>query len=333
MTKLRRAFACLALAAILPAAGLSAQAITLKMAANVPANSPWDLGLKRLASEFARVSGGRVKLVFPQTAHVASESDILQKMRLGFDGALFTTYGLAEIDPDIFALSIPTFIRNDAEFDAVMTAVEPLIRSRLEDRYVILAISKGGWIRYFSKVPIQYPEDVAKLRVSIDPSDTKVVKLMQSMGARVVQGSTADFLLQVNSNVVDAACSSPIYIASLWSQLRGKVAYMSGYKVAPFLGAIVFNKASWNKVPAELRPELEKVVRDMSKQITLDTAKLEEDAIASLDGIKILPVPSDSAERWASALEQRRKGVISEMFSAEMLKTMDDALAKARKAK
>jgi TRAP-type C4-dicarboxylate transport system substrate-binding protein len=333
MIRSRRAIACLVLAALLPLAGLSAQTVTLRMAANVPANSPWDLGLKRLASEFARVSGGRVKLVFPQTAHVSSEMDTIQKMRLGVDGALFTTYGMALLDTDIFALSLPTLIRSDEEFDAVLGAVTPLIKSRLEDRYVILAIAKGGWLRFFSRTPIVYPEDIEKTRISIDPSDTKVVKLMQSMGARVIQGSTADFLLQVNSNAVDATCASPIYIASLWSQLRGKVAYMSGYRVSPFIGAVVFNKSSWDKVPADLRPQLEKVVQDIAGQISLDTAKLESDAIASLDGIKALPPPADSTEKWARALEQRRKGVIADMFSAEMLETMDAALAKVRKSK
>jgi TRAP-type transport system periplasmic protein len=333
MILLRRAAIALAFAVSLPFAGLSAQAITLKMATNAPANSPWDIGLKRLAAEFARVSGGRVKLAFPQSAHVSTESDMIQKMRLGLDGALLTSYGLAELDPDILALSIPSFIRSDAEFDAALAAVEPLIRSKIEDRYVVLAINKGGWIRYFSKSPIEYPEDVAKLRISLDPTDTKVVKLMQSVGARVIMGTTSDFLLQINSNAVDATCASPIFIASLWSQLRGKVAYMSGYKVAPFIGSIVFNKASWERVPAELRPQLEQVVRDMAKQTSLDSAKLEADAIASLDGIKVPPVPADSMDRWADALAQRRKTVIADMFSAEMLDVMDAALAKVRKSK
>jgi TRAP-type C4-dicarboxylate transport system substrate-binding protein len=333
MTRSRQKLACILLAAVLPLAALQAQTVTLRMAANVPANSPWDIGLKRLAAEFAKASGGRVKLVFPQTAHVATEADMLQKMRLGFDGALLTSYGMAQLDPDVLALSIPTFIRDDAEFDAVLAAVEPLFRSRIEDRYVMLAIAKGGWIRYFSREPITYPEDIEKLRISIDPSDTKVVKLMQSMGARVVTGTTADFLLQMNSNVVDATCCSPIYIASLWSQLRGKVAYMSGYRVSPFIGAVVFNKASWNKVPAELRPQLEGILRDTATKISLDTAKLEADAIASLDGIKIRNAPADYADRWTAALAQRRKTVISGMFSAEMLDRMDAALAKARSAK
>jgi TRAP-type transport system periplasmic protein len=331
MIKLRDAALALALAAF--AAGLSAQSITLKMAANAPAGSPWDLGLRRLAAEFDRVSAGKVKISFPQSAHVATESDMIQKMRLGVDGALLTTYGLAELFPDSLALSMPSFIRDDAEFDAVLEAVGPLIKAKLGDRYVVLALSKGGWIRYFSKTPVAYPADLAKLRISIDPGSDKVIQLMESVGARTVKGTTADFLLQVNSNAVDATCVSPIYIASLWSQLRGKIAYMSGFQVAPFIGAIVFNKASWEKVPAELRPQLEQVVLDMAKKISLDSAKLEADAMASLDGIKTTPQGADAAAKWAEVIAQRRSGLIAKMFSAEMLDAMDAALAKARKSK
>jgi len=193
---LRNTALALLLAAI--GSGAAAQTITLRMAANVPANSPWDLGLKRLASEFDRVSGGKVKIVFPQSVRVATESDVIQKMKLGIDGALLTTYGIAQLYPDSLALSMPSFVRNDAEFDAVLEAIRPLFEQRLSDRYVILAIARGGWIRYFSRGPVVYPSDLAKIRVSIAPEDDKVMRLMQSVGSRTVKGDTAAFLLQMN---------------------------------------------------------------------------------------------------------------------------------------
>jgi len=329
----RNAALALCLAVLASAAGLSAQTLTLKMAANVPANSPWDLGLKRLAAEFDRVSAGRVKIVFPQSAHIATESDTIQKMRLGLDGALFSTYGLAELYPDSLALSLPGFIRDDAEFDAVLAAVEPLFKEKLSDRYALLAISKAGWVRYFSRSPIVYPSDLADLRISIDLGNEKVIKLLESLRARTLAGTMADFLLRVNSNTVDATLESPIYIASLWSQLRGKLAYMSSFKVAPFVGALVFNKSSWDKVPAELQPKLEQVVRDMAIQIGLESDKLEAEAIASLDGIKSPPETDDAKAKWAQAIVERRSGLIAQMFSADILDSMDTALAKARKTK
>ena len=94
----------LALGAFLPA-----QTITLRMAAYVPANSPWDIGLKRLAADFDRISGGSVRIVFPQSVRVSDESDVIQKMHFGVDGALLTTFGIAELYPDSLALSMPSF--------------------------------------------------------------------------------------------------------------------------------------------------------------------------------------------------------------------------------
>lgn len=335
---IRRASLALCAASILaagPAARVCAAPLTLKMAANVPANSPWDLGLKRLAADFDKVSGGQVKLVFPQSVRVSGESDIIQKMRLGIDGALLTTMGMAELYPDTLALSLPSFVRNDAEFDAVLEAITPLVRRKLSDRYELLALSRGGWVRYFSRQPVVYPEDLAKMRVSVDPVDEKVARLMQSLGARTVKGDIGAFLLQLNSNAVDVAFLSPILIGSLWSQVRGKIGYMSSIQVSPFIGAVVFNKSSWAKVPADLKPKLEAVLADTAKRISEDSAKLEAEAIAAMrkDGLKLADSPPDAVAKWDSVIGSRRETLIASMFSADMLDAIDAALIKTRSGK
>ena len=143
----------------------------------------------------------------------------------------------------------------------------------------------------------------------------------------------SDFILRVNSRAVDATCESPIYIAALWSQLRGKIGYMSSFKVAPFVGAIVFNKSSWDKVPLELRTPLAKATQGIADAISLDSAKLEADAIASLDGIQVPPEPADASEKWSEVFAQWRSDLLPRMFSADILDTMDAALAKARHSK
>jgi TRAP-type transport system periplasmic protein len=326
---------CLILSLFAAGGSAIAAPLTLKMAANVPTNSPWDLGLKRLAADFDRVSGGQVKLTFPQSVRVSGESDIIQKMRLGIDGALLTTMGFAELYPDSLALSLPSFVRNDAEFDAVLEAITPLVKQKIGDRYELLDFSRGGWIRTFSRQPIRYPEDLAQMRVSVDPVDEKVAKLMQSLGARTVKGDLGAFLLQLNSNSVDSIFVSPVYAASLWSQLRGKISYMSSFRVSPFIGAVVFNKSSWAKVPAELRPQLEEVLRENAVRISADSAKLEDDAIAAMrkDGLKTPETQADTTRRWDAVIMSRRDGLIASMFSADMLGAIDSALAKVRAGK
>ncbi|MBL8965990.1 MAG: TRAP transporter substrate-binding protein DctP [Spirochaetaceae bacterium] len=323
--------AALAAALVLAAAPLFAQ-LELKVAAYVPANSPWDLGLKRLAADFDRISGGKVRLVFPQSLKAADESDIIRKMRIGVDGALLTTMGIAELHPDSLALALPSLFRNDAEFDAALAKVEPLIRAKLSDRYVMLTIARGGWVRFFSKAPMTYPEDLGRMRMSVSPNDEKFQRLFQSIGTRTVKGTMPELTLQLSSNAVDAFYLSPVLVASLWSQYRGKVLYMSPFRVAPFIGAVVFTKQAWDKVPAEFRPRLEEATREAARRMAADSAKLEEEAIAGLlkDGLSLSPSPADAEARWSAVYTERRNGLVASMFSEEFLKTLDDAIAPLR---
>jgi len=340
MTSLK-SFALAALITALFGAGigtavpLEAQTITLRMAAYVPANSPWDLGLKRVAADFDRISGGTVRIVFPQSVRVSDESDVIQKMRLGVDGALLTTFGVAELYPDSLILSMPSLIHNDKEFDAVLTDIVPLIRAKLSDRYVVLAIGRGGWVRYFSKRPIVYPEDLAGLRMSVNPTDEKVSRLLQTVGVRPVKGDMAAMLLQLNSNAVDAFYLSPIFTASLWSQYKGKISYMSSFRVSPFIGAIIFNRASWERIPADLRPKLQEDAETVAAQMAEQSSTLEDQAVAALlkDGVIMPSAPADADRRWDEAIRQHGSSLIASMFSADILNTVDAALARVRGGK
>ncbi|HUW41824.1 MAG TPA: TRAP transporter substrate-binding protein DctP [Rectinemataceae bacterium] len=329
----------LALAALLAAifaatlaAPLSAQTITLRMAAYVPTNSPWELGLRRIAADFDRISGGSVRIVFPQSVRVSDESDIIQKMRFGIDGALLTTYGIAQLYPDSLALSMPTLIRNDREFDAVLRAIVPLIKEKIGDRYVVLAVAKGGWVRFFSKRPIVYPEDLVGMRMSVNPDDTKVTRLLESAGVRTVKGDLSALLLQLNSNAVDAFYLSPVFTASLWSQFKGKVSYMSSFRVSPFIGAIVFNRSSWDRIPAELRGRLQADVQQVAEKMAADSETIENQAIAALlsDGMTMPEAPADSDSRWNDFMRQRASGIIASMFSPDILAAIDSALEQVR---
>jgi TRAP-type C4-dicarboxylate transport system substrate-binding protein len=328
-------FLALILAALGAALPLAAQTITLRMAAYVPANSPWELGLRRIAADFDRISGGTVKIVFPQSVRVSDESDVIQKMRFGIDGALLTTYGIAQLYPDSLAISMPTLIRNDKEFDAVLAAITPLIKEKIGDRYVVLAIARGGWVRFFSKQPIIYPSDLEGMRMSVNPDDTTVTRLFESAGVRTVKGDLSALLLQLNSNAVDAFYLSPVFTASLWSQFKGKVSYMSSFRVSPFIGAVIFNRSSWDRIPADLRAKLQDATQAVAAQMAADSAALENKAIAALldDGIVMPAAPADSDKRWNDFMRQRASGIISSMFSPDILSTIDTALTQVRGGK
>lgn len=327
---MRRSIAALVLAlAIFPLAG---QTLTLRLAAYVPANSSWDIGLKKLAAEFERISAGRVRLAFPQSLKGASESDIIQKLRLGLDGALLTSSGLAELYPDSLAVSMPTVVTDDGELNAVIEAIEPLLADKLSDRYVVLALTKAGWIRYFSKTPVVTPDDLSKLRVSVPLGDDTIQRLFQSLGCRTVRGDFSALFLQLSSNAVDVFYTSPIFVSGLWSQFKGKVSYISPFRASPYLGALVFSRQSWERVPAALRPKLEEAARNIAREMSAEGERMEAEAVNELlrAGILMPPYPPEAEKAWREVYAERRRGLIGELFSSEMLSTIDAALARAR---
>src|SRR5882724_10605446 len=81
------------LASAVPAPGL-----TIKLGSLAPAASPWELGLKRVAAEWERISDGRVTVKIYAGGIAGDEPDMLRKVRIGaLNAALVTVTGLQSI--------------------------------------------------------------------------------------------------------------------------------------------------------------------------------------------------------------------------------------------
>jgi len=320
--------ASLALAPI----AVGAQVVTLRFAANVPVNSPWDLGLRKLAAEWSTITGGRVRLTFPQSIRNASEEDILQKMHFSIDGAILTATGLATIYPDSLVLSMPSVIKNEKEFDAVLASFVPLIRSKIADRFELVTMNKAGWIRFFSNQPIQRPADLRKLRIAVGADQEKIARIFKSEGVRTVNADLGSIVLLLNSNGLDAFYTSPIFVATLWSQFRKTISDASSFRVAPFFGVVLFSRESWSRVPDDLKPALIAAAEKMGTQISMDTDRLETEALASMtrDGLRVAPLSPDDEKSWQILYAEERKNLLPELYSREVLSQLDKALGTVR---
>lgn len=312
---------------------VGAQTITLQVAAAVPVNSPWDQGLRKIAAEWAAISGGRVRLAFPRSMANASQSDILQKMRLSLDGGLIETSGLYQLDPDFLYLSMPTVIRSEAEFEAVAKALTPVMARRFEGRYEVVTFAQGGWLRFFSNRALSVPSDIAGLRIGVSEDQEALIRFMQALGARTVKSDASTVLLQFNSNALDVGYTSPIVVATLWSQYRRSVTHMSGFRISPFFGALLINRRSWERVPAELRPALKDAADRVAAEIARDAFKLEDQAIASMtkDGLQVPPMSEAQRDEWSELFTgPRMRDLLSAWFSADFRRAVDAAVAELR---
>lgn len=328
MTRMIKAACLLAIIAI--SSGAYAQEIVLEIGSTAPANSPWDIGVRKIAAEWSRVSGGKVKVVFPKSVAGSSQEDLIQKLKFSLDGAVLDTTGLGFIERDALLLSMPSVIRDDADWDLALRSAVPLIQAKVADRYVIVGVAKAGWVRFFSNKPIERPDDLKNLRMGVSRNMDALTRLFQSLGSRTVLADSSSTYLQFSSGSMDAMYSSPLFVAALWSQYRRVVTHMSALKVAPFFGSVVLTKRAWERIPESLRPALREAAERVSAEIGAETAKLEDEAIASMikGGLKVPSLDSDEKKAWDALYAEKMRPVIDELYSPAFVAAVFKALGR-----
>ena len=158
------------------ASPLSADALTVKLGTVAPEGSPWHDGLLEIASEWQRISGGKIKVRIYPGGVAGDEQDLLRKIRIGqLHAATLTKSGLFALAPEIDLVAFPMMLRTDDELDVLLEKVGPEIEAKLEEKgFKLLNWSRAGWVYFFSKEPVFMPEDLMR-HPSYVPDVTRMV--------------------------------------------------------------------------------------------------------------------------------------------------------------
>jgi TRAP-type C4-dicarboxylate transport system substrate-binding protein len=304
---------------------VGAQTISLKMAVDAPRNSPWGLVLEKLAAEWRRVSANRVNLtVYAGTQ--GSEPQIIQKMRFGLDAGVFASTGLAHIYEDILALSIPSLIRDEAELQAAMAILDPAFRSGIESKgYTVVTYSYSGWIRLFTRRPVAKPADLNGLKVAIPGGNVKFTVMLQSVGAIPVQMDAQGFIGQIATGAIDAFMLSPALVQTQWSFLKAYIPFMTDMDIAPFMGAILMNTKSWQRIPENLRPPLLDAANRIAADMAAEINRLEAQSIRVMlaDGLTAVRLTDADRAAWYEAFVSNRNRFLADQYSKEVIEAID----------
>lgn len=317
----------LALAILISIGGSLAygQTINLKLAVDAPRNSPWGQSLERMAIEWKRISGGKVNLtVYAGTQ--GSDAQIIQKMRFGLDAGVLPSTGLSLVYDDVLALSIPALIRDEAELRSVLLELDPSFRAGLAEKgYALVSYSYSGWVRIFSRRPIAHPSSLVGLKVAVTSGDVKLSRMLQSVGAIPVPVDSQGFVGQVATGAIDALLLSPALVQAQWSFLKAYIPHMTDFKVSPFIGAIIMNTRSWERIPASLRPQLVEATDRLSVEMAREIDRLEEAAVRAMsaDGMIIVRTSEADKAAWYDSFVSNRDRFVSTLFSRDVVDAID----------
>jgi TRAP-type C4-dicarboxylate transport system substrate-binding protein len=313
-----------ALAAAAPVA--SGQEVTIKLGTLAPNGSTWHNLLRELGEKWAEISGGRVKLRIYPGGTQGSEGDMVRKMAVGqLQAAAITNVGMHDIVKDPQAISVPGMIGSEAEFNAVFPKVEPQLTKELEGKgYVPLQWSQVGFIRIFCTKPYSTPAEMADAKMFAWDGDPASVDAWKAAGFRPVVLSSTDAVPSLQTGMINCIANVPLYF--LTSRLFEKANHMIDFPWGYLIGATLVRKETWEKIPADLRPKLLAVAKELGARVDAEVRKLNDDAVVAMKNQGLVVVKVDPGP-WLAAAERAwptiRGKVVPAPFFDEVLRARD----------
>jgi len=308
----------IALAALVAAlaGSASAQEVQVKLATLAPQGSTWHTLLKELAERWSQTSGGKVKLRIYAGGTQGSEGDMVRKMGVGqLQAASITNIGMHDVLKEPSVYSTPGIIDSPAEFLAVFPKVEKKLEALLLDKdYVVLNWAQIGTVQIYCTKPYRTPEEMHDAKFFVWDGDPASVDAFRQVGFRPVVLSATDMVPSLQTGMINCFTQPAAY--GLTARLFEKANRMVDYPWAYLIGATLVRRETWEKIPADLRPKLLAIARELGKRIDAEAKRLNDDAVAAMQkqGLEIVKV---DAAVWRAAAERSWPAVRGKVVPAE----------------
>jgi TRAP-type C4-dicarboxylate transport system substrate-binding protein len=313
--------AAAAVAAAWPAAPpAEAQApVVVRMATLVPDGSSWYLILKEAADRWKQVSGGRVIVRLFPGGVAGDDPDVVRKMRLGtLNAGLLTSVGVAEIDKSVYAMGVPLMYDSYEEVYWVHEKMRPKLEASLEAKgFVVLNWADGGWVHFFTTKPVAVPDELRKLRLFTWAGDAEAVEVWRSAGFNPVPLPSTEIATALQTGLVEAL-SSPPQVAVI-SQFFTHARNMTDLRWQLLQGATIITKATWEKIPADVRPELLKVSQEAGARLQKEIRDAEAKDVLAMKsrGLTVVPVSAAQRAQWQKLTESLYPRIKGRVVPAE----------------
>jgi len=317
--------------------GSSSQGDTLevRLASFMPRNSDWGRTLDKMAAEWARVTNNAVRLIIIHDGLEGSEQKTLSSMSTNnIQAGLFTSFGLIHICPSVMTLSAPFCIRTEAELDLVLKDTRPLLDAQTSKTdFISLALIKGGWVNIFSKEPVVVPDDLRRLKLASNPEEAKLNAAFKAMGFNLVESEMTDLGPKIASNMVNAFYQTPASVAPLG--LYKMLNNMMDTPIAPFLGGIVINRVTWNKISSDNRARILQVTQKTAADFEAVMPRTVTNAITMMqrEGLKVNKVSPSQEQLWQTEVQKAMPSLLGNTFDPELYNKMNEILRKSRTGK
>ena len=277
---------------------------------------------KKLAEE--RLAG-RIEVQHFHSGQLFNAEKILQNLPLG---AVHMTADLPEIYaslvPELNLFGQPFIFTSAAMARAALT--DPEIAGRLDKKLAekgitVVAVWANGWrVLASRKQPIQKLEDMKGLKVRV-PAGKLFIDTFKALGANPQAMPWPEVYTALSQGVVDAVEPTPsnIYSAKLFEP--APYVTLSNQMFSGYL--VMVTKRYWEGLPADVRTELEKIVREVTDWNWKEQQREDDEDIAKMKAtgrVQVVTLSAAERKRWADAVRpvhQQYEAVVGkDLFAA-----------------
>jgi C4-dicarboxylate-binding protein DctP len=316
------AAAALALAAVGPAS--AQQPIVIKFSHVVANDTPKGKGSEKFKELAEKYTDGKVKVeVFPNSS-LYKDKEELEALQLGAVQMLapslakFGPIGIKEFE----VFDLPFILPNKEALRRVTDG--PLgkrLFTLLEPKGMVgLAYWDNGFKDMSANKPLYMPDDFKGLKIRIQSSKVLEAQI-RALGAIPQVMAFSEVYQALQTGVVDGAENPP---SNIYTQKMHEVQKYIMLSEHGYVGyAVIVNKKFWEGLPADIRAQLEKAMKEATEYTNSIAQKENDDAMEAMkkSGLtQILPLTAEQKQAWRVAL----KPVYSEMASRVGQTTIDE---------
>lgn len=306
----------------------------IRLTTLVPKGTSYEKTLQRMRSEWSDISQGEVRLTIYPGGIQGGESAMVDRMRINRTQAgLLTAVGLAKIVPEVEGLqSIPMLFNSLDEVEFILETFQDRISGLLKEKgFEVLFWSDAGFVRFFSREPINTPDDLRKMKLFTWVGDSKASEIYQKAGMNPVALETSDIPTGMATGLIDVVPMPPV-VANV-NQIYKTAPYMLNLDWAPLVGALVINSKTWDKISPAVQKKLKASAIEIGREMTQISRKEQEEAVRVMQdkwGLKVQEISPEIKQLWRETSEAVYPEIRGRIVPADMFDDVLKALRERR---
>jgi len=266
-----------------PGAALAQQPIVIKFSHVVAPNTPKGLGAEKFKELAEKYTAGKVKVEVYPNSTLYKDKEELEALQLGAvqmlapSNSKFGPMGIKEFE----VFDLPFLLPSLAALRKVTEGpIGQNMLKQLEPKGMIgLAYWDNGFKEMSANKPLRMPADYKGLKFRIQSS--KVLEAQfRLLGATPQVMAFSEVYQALQTGVVDGQENTP---SNMYTQKMHEVQKYTTLTNHGYIGyVVVVNKAFWDGLPADIRGQLDKAMKEATAYANSQSAKENDDALAEI---------------------------------------------------